>query len=427
MTVTAEPTTRVKIEAPGAPIWSWLPLSEIEDSAMTQIKNIAALPCAVHVAVMPDAHTGYGMPIGTALATKQAVVPYAVGVDIGCGMIAAQLPFSADDLAPHLRGILNQILATVPVGQPTKKDRNAGQHTERQDSQVLRDWVTAEPGPLTTVEFRTGMRERADRQLGTLGGGNHFIELQADDDGGVWLMLHTGSRSLGKAVCDKYHAYALSMNERWYTTLPDKDLAFIPLADEAGWDYMRDMRVAMEFAVESRARIEAACLAAVAAAGLPATPTQRIETHHNFAAEEMFHGQRTIIHRKGAVKMTSTGSLKDQSPRVGDLVTIPGSMQTGSYIGRGVVTDNNAVVLSLNTCSHGAGRRLGRNETKRQNVGVDIRAEMEAEGIILVHPEGSDSLDEAGRAYKDIENVMRYQRDLVEPVVHLRPLGVVKG
>lgn len=418
---------RVKIDAPGAPIWSWLPESEIEDSAMTQIKNIAALPCAVHVAVMPDAHTGYGMPIGTALATKQAVVPYAVGVDIGCGMIAAQMPFTAADLAPHLRGILARILATVPVGQPTKKDRNAGQHTDRQNSDVLREWVVAEPTPLTTAEMRAGVRERADRQLGTLGGGNHFIELQADDEDGAWLMLHTGSRSLGKAICDKYHEYALKMDTQWYTPLPDKDLAFIPLADPAGWDYMRDMRVAMAFATESRARIEAACLAAIVAAGLPATPLQRIETHHNFAAEEMFQGKRVIVHRKGAVKTTVDGTGTPDKRLEGDVVTIPGSMQAGSYIGRGRVEDINTVVLSLATCSHGAGRRLGRNETRRQNVGVDIRAEMEAEGIMLVHPEGSDTLDEAGRAYKDIENVMRYQADLVEPVVHLRPLGVVKG
>ena len=409
-------------------VFSWLPVAEIEEGTMVQINNIAALPCTVHVAVMPDAHKGYGMPIGTALATRNAVVPYAVGVDIGCGMIAAQLPFTAADLAPHLRGILNQILSTVPVGQPTKKDRNAGQHTDRQNSEVLRAWADADPNSLSTTAFRSGMRERADRQLGTLGGGNHFIELQADDDGGAWLMLHTGSRALGKAICDKYHEYALAMNTRWYSELPDKELAFIPLADDAGWDYMRDMRTAMAFATESRARIEAACLAAIAAAGLPNVPIQRIETHHNFAAEEMFHGKKVIVHRKGAVKtmVDGTGGLSPQ-PLSGELVTIPGSMQTGSYIGRGRVDDHNALILSLSTCAHGAGRRLGRNETKRQNVGVDIRAEMESEGVILVHPDGSDALDEAGRAYKDVDNVMRLQSDLVEPVTHLRPLGVVKG
>lgn len=409
-------------------VWSWLPESEIEEGAMEQINNIAALPDTVHVAVMPDAHKGYGMPIGTALATSNAVVPYAVGVDIGCGMIAAQLPFTATDLAPHLRDILARILATVPVGQPTKRDRNAGQHADRQNSEVLRAWAEAEPNMLSTAEFRKGMRDRADRQLGTLGGGNHFIELQADVEGGAWLMLHTGSRALGKAICDKYHEYALAMNTRWHSRLPDKELAFIPLAEDAGWDYMRDMRAAMAFATESRGRIEAACLAAIAIVGLPTTPIQRIETHHNFAAEEMFHGKKAIVHRKGAVKTTVDGTGgASPKPLEGALVTIPGSMQTGSYIARGRVDNHNALILSLATCAHGAGRRLGRNETKRQNVGVDIRAEMEVEGVILVHPEGSDSLDEAGRAYKDIENVMRLQADLVEPLVTLRPLGVVKG
>lgn len=420
--------TATKIEMPGAPAWSWLPEREIEGGAMMQIRNIAALPCATAVAVMPDAHQGYGMPIGCVLATANAVVPYAVGVDIGCGMVAARLPFSAADLAPHLRAVLDGIMARVPVGNPIGRDRNAGSFTERQNSESLRLWVVAEASPITPTHDREALRERADRQLGTLGGGNHFIELQADENGQAWLMLHTGSRSLGKAICDKYHAHAAKMTARWWTPLPDKDLAFISLDDDAGWDYMRDMRAAMDFATESRARIEAACLVAIVEVGLPATPEQRIETHHNFAAKEKHLGKWAIVHRKGAVatfvQSERPGSGGDP---VGEIVTIPGSMQTGSYIARGRVEDPGVLLRSIRTCSHGAGRRLGRNETKRQNVGVDIRAEMEREGIMLVTPSGSDALDEAGRAYKDIENVMSYQAELVEPIVKLKPLGVVKG
>lgn len=417
-----------RIEGTPVEVWSWLPVEEIEDGAMEQIRNVAALPCATAVAVMPDVHKGYGMPIGCVLATANAVVPYAVGVDIGCGMIAARLPFSADDLRPHLRPVLNGIMARVPVGNPIKRDRNAGSFTARQESTALRQWVAAESSPITPTKDREAIRERADRQLGTLGGGNHFIELQADEGERAWLMLHTGSRSLGKAICDKYHAYASKMNVRWWTPLPDKDLAFLPLDDEMGWDYMRDMRAAMDFATESRGRIVAACLLAIADAGLSAVPEQMIETHHNFAARERHKGKWAIIHRKGAVRTTvpDTGG-SNATPFTGALVTIPGSMQTGSYIARGKIDDMGTIVRSISTCSHGAGRRLGRNETRRQNVGVDIGAEMEGEGIVLACPPGSDTLDEAGRAYKDIENVMRCQVDLVEPVVKLRPLGVVKG
>lgn len=393
-------------------VWTWLPEVDIEDGARVQIDNLAALPCSTHVSVMPDAHKGYGMPIGTVLATRNAVVPYAVGVDIGCGMIAVEtsLPVSQ---APReiVRAALQGIYARVPVGQPTKKDRNSGSHTARQDSEVLREWMERR-GTRDTVALT--LRERADRQLGTLGGGNHFIEIQSDGSH-VWLMLHTGSRAFGKAICDLYHEEALLWCGRYHTKLPDKELAFLALDTEAGHAYMDDMTTAMKFAEESRAKIEAAALEAMLEAFGVFIVLRRIETHHNFAAQEKHLGKDVIVHRKGAVlTVDRNGQPLD--------VTIPGSMETGSYIGRG-----KANRLALNTCSHGAGRRLGRNEVRRQNVGVDIAAEMGAKGIELVCPPDSDALDEAGRAYKDIENVMTLQADLVEPLVRLTPLGVVKG
>ena len=406
-------------------VFAWIPPRELEPQTLEQIMNIGALPNAVAVAVMPDAHKGYGMPIGTALATEGAVVPYAVGVDIGCGMVAVELGLTVEELSPRLPEILQGIFKRVPVGQPTKKDRNAGSFTERQDSETLREWFdTSDPvqgrGRHTILAYDEAkqVRERADRQLGTLGGGNHFIELQADEAGSTWLMLHTGSRGFGYAIGQAYYKRALAWCERYHTPLPDKELAFLSLDTDDGQAYMRDMHFAMKFAEESRSKIEFACYDAMTdlVPGLGPIGTRRIETHHNFAAFEKHFGRKVVIHRKGAVKTI------DDDNGGGRLVTIPGSMQTGSYIGMGKLS-----TLAMNTCSHGAGRTLGRKAMQRANIGADIRAEMTAQGIVLVCPETSDVLDEAGRAYKDIENVMKYQADLVEPVVKLRPLGVVKG
>ena len=403
----------IRLSMGRAPTWSWLPESEIEPDCMTQIRNISDLPCAVHVAVMPDAHTGFGMPIGTVLATSDAVVPYAVGVDIGCGMIAVKTSLPATLDRDAVREALLGIFARVPVGQPTKRERNAGSFQARQDSGALREWfASAEERGWKADEVKQ-LRERADRQTGTLGGGNHFIELQTDG-ANVWLMLHTGSRAFGHAVCTRYHRLALAACERWHTPLPDRDLAFLPLETTEGHDYMADMAFALRFAEESRTRIEAASLEALRAAAGPFEILSRVDTHHNFAAAERHMGRQVIVHRKGAVlTVDRTGRLD---------VTIPGSMETGSYIGKGL-----ANALSLNTCAHGAGRRLGRKAVRRANEGVRIAVEMEARGLILVTPQDTDPLDEAGRAYKDIESVMARQADLVEPVVKLAPLGTVKG
>ena len=397
---------RLDFEGRTAEVWSWLPAGEIEPETLAQIRNVGSLPCAVAVAVMPDSHKGYGMPIGTALATKDAVVPYAVGVDIGCGMIALQtdLPTPSQQ---QVKDILDRIYASVPVGQPTKKDRSAGSHRERQHSTVLRRWME-ERG---TFPGAKDIRERADHQLGTLGGGNHFLEAQSGADGDLWFMLHSGSRSFGKKICDAHHERALTWCAESGVELPDRELAFLPTDSQEGRDYLVDMGYAMRYAEESRARMEIACRDAIGDVLGPFEVTSRIETHHNFAAFETHAGAEVVVHRKGAV---STAGGVD--------VTIPGSMQTGSYIGRGIPN-----AQALDTCAHGAGRRLGRNAVRRAHVGVDIRAEMEAEGIVLICPPHSDALDEAGRAYKDIESVMRYQSDLVEPLVQLRPLGVVKG
>ena len=396
-----------------AETWSWLPVDEIEPDTLQQVRDIGSLDVAVRVAVMPDAHKGYGMPIGCMLATDGAVVPYAVGVDIGCGMIAARTTVDVTRITPErVREALAGIYKRVPVGQPTRRDQKQGSFETRQDSVALRDWWN--DGGQDDLVLRA-TRERADRQVGTLGGGNHFVELQADSEGALWLMLHTGSRSFGKAVCDRWHAEALARCTSDGIRLPNRELAYLDVASTSGVSYLRDMRYAMRYAEESRARIYERTLEALGETFGAIDATEMLETHHNFAALESRDGRDLLVHRKGAVRTT------DASGEAA-LVTIPGSMQTGSYIGRGKPS-----ALALDTCSHGAGRKLGRNAVRRANVGVDIQAEMLAQGICLVCPEGADTLDESGRAYKNIEDVMTRQRDLVDPVVKLRPLGVVKG
>lgn len=424
----------IELPPPGrsmAKVWSWLPQSEIESGALDQIVNLANLPSAKHVAVMPDAHKGYGMPIGTVLATIGTVVPYAVGVDIGCGMVAVKTSLNVTQAPRELvRKALEGIFARVPVGQPGRgRDRDAGSFKDRQDSVVLREWIESVGSILDGTK---DLRERSDRQLGTLGGGNHFIELQSDGTN-VWLMLHTGSRSFGKAICDRWYKYALGLNEKYYTPLPDKELAFLPLEGiHGGYAYLNEMRYAMRFAEESRKRIENRSIEAMVEAFGDFVIEQRIETHHNFAAVEKHMGKDLVVHRKGAVKTVEVeASAKPLVAGMRAEVTIPGSMQTGSYIGLGKPN-----VLALNTCSHGAGRRLGRKQAQRERAAEEaafgvpyasMRDQMALQGIELVTPEGSDVVDEGGFAYKDIENVMRYQADLVEPVVRLTPLGVVKG
>jgi tRNA-splicing ligase RtcB len=413
VSVVAGSPVRLEWSGRKAETWSWLPAEEIEPETLQQVRDIGSLDVAVRVAVMPDAHKGYGMPIGCMLATEAAVVPYAVGVDIGCGMIAAKTTLAtADATADRVRHALEGIYRRVPVGQPSRRDPKQGSFETRQNSIALREWWA--DGGQDDAVLRSA-RERADRQVGTLGGGNHFVELQSDTKGVLWVMLHTGSRSFGKAVCDRWHREALDHCGKSGIDLPSRELAYLDIRTHAGTSYLRDMRYAMRFAEESRARIYESCVEALAETFGGFDVAETVETHHNFAAIETRDGRDLVVHRKGAVRTTDPHGERA-------VVTIPGSMQTGSYIGLGRQSP-----IALDTCSHGAGRKLGRNAVRKANLGVDIRAEMSGQGICLVCPEDADSLDESGRAYKDIEDVMARQRDLVDAVVKLRPLGVVKG
>lgn len=373
------------------PIKIWSHAIDPNDGVMTQARNLANHPIARKwVCLMPDFHLGYGMPIGGVVATKGGVIPNAVGVDIGCGMIAARTDLDAAALSiDALQALREAIHTRVPVGMK--------HHAESQGESALPDKID---DPIIEREWQA-----AQFQVGTLGGGNHFIEIQRDDEGRVWIMLHSGSRNVGKRVCDHYHGIAKSYMERFYSAIPDIDLSFLPDSVPEYGAYMAAMRWCMTFAEASRARMFDQTVEAFASLGHRLAFDLAVDTHHNFAAMENHAGENLLIHRKGAVKAEG-------------LVTIPGSMGTASYIGRGLASKE-----SFNTCSHGAGRVLGRKEANRTISAARARESM----AHVVFGVRDGDFDEMPDCYKDIEQVMTNQVDLVEPVHRLLPLAVVKG
>lgn len=397
------------------PIMSWAP--DLDGQTLQQTLNLAQLPFAFRqVALLPDAHLGYGMPIGGVFASELHVIPNAVGVDIGCGMHARRTNIEVGRLAAShpgqgtvLRHVLNTVQRTVPSGNGPM-----GSHAQRQ---VWAD-ALADPqvGALLDAAPADLAKAWADSafQLGTLGGGNHFIEVQADAAGFVWLMLHSGSRALGKRVCDHFNLRAREFNGEWERKA---QLLSLPTESEAGVAYLAWMRLCMAYALENRRRMLDAAVEALFGAVRGVAPdeayliTEAVDTHHNYADLESHFGSEVWVHRKGAVRA-----------RDGEMVIIPGSMETGSYIARG---KGNAE--SFETCSHGAGRRLSRTAAKKERSAEDVTRSLAARGIEIAKRGMSDVAEEAGHAYKDIDAVMRNSADLVEPVYRLRPLGVIKG
>lgn len=373
------------------PIKLWL--EDIEDGALAQAKNLAALPF-VHkwVAIMPDSHQGYGMPIGGVLATEGVIIPNAVGVDIGCGMGAVQTSLSGID-TDTLKMIMGRVREAIPVGFNHHKEAQAWDGFDR-----------APDLPIIQQELSS-----ARKQLGTLGGGNHFIEFQADEGGAFWVMLHSGSRNFGLKAANVYHKQAQALCELWHVQLPDKDLAFLPIEEKAGHDYYAAMSFCLEFAQASRDHMMSAILRIVddVAGG---QEVRRVNIHHNYAAMENHYGKNVWVHRKGATRV-----------RTGEAGIIPGSMGTASYIVEGLGNPE-----SFHSCSHGAGRKLGRKQAERTLDLAEEQAKMDALGI--VHGlRGKGGLDEAPGAYKDIDTVMANQTDLVKITTRLRPLGSIKG
>lgn len=375
-------------------VWMGSRMKDYDSPVFDQFRNLANHPLACKwVCAMPDAHLGYGMPIGGVLATQGGVVPNAVGVDIGCGMIAVQTNVLADALSREvLRAMQLAIYDRVPVGF---------KHHEERQNLPDRDLFKTE-GLLPVVSQHY---ERAKYQLGTLGGGNHFIELQrCEEDGRLWIMLHSGSRNIGKQVCDYYHKIAKKYMVAFHVDV-EADLAFLPTSVPEYDLYLAEMHWCMKFAEANRRAMLEATYAALLSCDLAFEVDITVDTHHNFVAMEYHGGENLMIHRKGAVKATG-------------FVTIPGSMGTASYIGEGLSSTE-----SFNTCAHGAGRRMGRKEANRT-----ITHERAVESMAhVVYGVREGDYDETPDAYKNIDDVMTAQADLVKPLYRLIPLTVVKG
>lgn len=390
------------------PIKMWL--NDIEEGALQQAKNLANLPFAFkHIAIMPDSHQGYGMPIGGIIATKDVIIPNAVGVDIGCGMCAVKTPLTDID-AETLKKIMKEIRKQIPVGMNRHKevqDRNLMPNLSIEKT-VNMDKYT----PILNNEW-----DNALKSLGTLGGGNHFIEIQKGSDEHIWIMIHSGSRNLGKQVADHYNKLARELNKKWFSSVDDKlELAFLPINSEDGQAYIREMTYCVEFALANR-KLMMSKITEIFSNECKDwqwfegyEKDNFINIAHNYARMENHFGKNVMVHRKGA-------TLADKNT----IGIIPGSQGTKSYIVKGLGNPE-----SFNSCSHGAGRKMGRKDAERR---LDLEEEIEkldSQGI-LHEVRGIKNLDEAPGAYKDISEVMENQKDLVEVLVELTPLAVIKG
>ncbi len=379
------------------PIKLWL--DDIEPGALAQARNLANLPFTFkHVALMPDAHEGYGMPIGGVLATNGVIVPNAVGVDIGCGMLALKTNLPAIT-TETIKLIMSGIRELVPLG--------FDHHASRQDETLM---------PSTDNIIENGVVERqylaALKQIGTLGGGNHFIEIQKGSDGHIWIMIHSGSRNIGLKVADHYNKVAKRLNEMWFTSVDaSKDLAYLPIETQEAKNYMKEMQYCVDFAFANRRLMMDTILSVFGKIlGSEFAALDQINIAHNYARWENHFGKNVLVHRKGAT-----------SAREGETGIIPGSQGTKSYIVKGLGNP-----LSFTSCSHGAGRKMGRKQAMRD---LDLEAEiarLDEQGIVHAIRTKRD-LDEAPGAYKSIDVVMENQKDLVEILVELTPLAVIKG
>ena len=380
------------------PIKSWV--SDLEEGALEQTRNLANLPFLFkHVALMADAHQGYGMPIGGILATQKTVVPNAVGVDIGCGMCIAKSTLKAKDLSKTvLKKIMSKIREQVPVGFNHHETEQEGVPEIPENVRKISDSIVV------------NQHNPAKKQLGTLGGGNHFIEIQKGDDGFVYIMVHSGSRNLGKRVCDHYNKIAKGLNEKYYSQVESSsDLAFLPLDTQQAKNYMAEMEYCLEFALRNRLLMMDR-IKKIFNEETNCEFTEFHNIHHNYAAFENHFKSNVIIHRKGATRA-----------REGEIGIIPGSQGTFSFVVRGLGNKD-----SFHSCSHGAGRKMGRNVARRTLNIEEETKKLNDKGVIHAIRNLQD-LDEAPGAYKDIEQVMDNQKDLVEIVTKLEPLAVIKG
>ncbi|MEU9554892.1 RtcB family protein [Streptomyces fumanus] len=394
------------VEVPGAkvPIRMWADPASVEAGAMQQLRNVTTLPWVEGLAVMPDVHYGKGATVGSVIAMRGAVCPAAVGVDIGCGMSAVRTSLTANDLPGDLSRLRSKIEQVIPVGR--------GMHDDPVDPGRLHGLATAGwkdfwgrfEGVAEAVRFR---RDRAEKQMGTLGSGNHFVEFCIDSSDSVWLMLHSGSRNIGKELAEHHIGIAQKLPHN--QGLIDRDLAVFVADTPQMAAYRNDLFWAQEYAKYNRTIMMALFKDVVRKEFKKARPTfePEISCHHNYVAEERYEGMDLLVTRKGAIRAGA-----------GEYGIIPGSMGTGSYIVRGLGNDK-----SFNSASHGAGRRMSRNAAKRRFSAQDL--EEQTRGVECRKDPGV--VDEIPAAYKPIEQVIDRQRDLVEVVAKLKQVVCVKG
>ena len=381
------------------PVKIWT--NDVEESAMRQIENLTTLPFLHHhLAIMPDVHAGMGMPIGGVLACDGAVIPNAVGVDIGCGMCAVKTNWKVEDLPPHVirKEIMKGIRARIPLGMD--------HHKEAQDAKYL-----PQGHNIDKMEIVKRRQISILHEVGTLGGGNHFIELQKDEEGNLWIMIHSGSRNLGKQVGDYYNKIAASLNEKWHSVVsPEIRLPFLPHGTREFGAYWNEMKYCIDFALCNR-RLMMERIQEVIADSLKGIEFEpMINIAHNYAAFEHHFGKDVIVHRKGATLA-----------REGVIGIIPGSQGTASYIVEGLGNPD-----SFCSCSHGAGRVLSRKAAiKTLDMDAEVR-NLEAKGIIHAI-RCQDDMQEASGAYKDIDTVIANESDLVKVKTKLLPIAVIKG
>ena len=394
-------------ELPGGgavPIRLWADPATVEGQALQQLYNVSTIPQVKGVAVMPDVHTGIGATVGSVIAMRGAVCPAAVGVDIGCGMTAVRTSLTAADLPDDLGALRDRIENAIPVGRaghssPVDPGKFHGFGAVRW-MEFWRDFYALTPA----VHAR---RERAASQMGTLGSGNHFIELCLDTEDRVWLMLHSGSRNIGKELAEYHIGIARGLNHN--KGLVDRDLAvFLDRTPEMS-AYRADLFWAQEYARYNRAVMMVLFQHVVARAFKAAKPTfdQTISCHHNYVAEETYDGEELLVTRKGAIRAGA-----------GEYGIIPGSMGTRSYIVKGLGNE-----AAFNSASHGAGRLMSRSKARKSFTQQDL--EQQTAGVECRKDAGV--IDEIPGAYKPIEQVMAAQTDLVEIAAELRQLICVKG
>lgn len=411
----ADTSYEVMSDHAGVPIKSWTKGVAFEEAARQQLRNIASLPF-IHkwVSVMPDVHLGKGATIGSVVPTVGAVIPAAVGVDIGCGMMAVKTSLRSDQLPDNLAGIRSAIEAAVPHGRSSGRSRQAPKRDKGAWGDLPQDvvaaWQTLQPGFERLCDQHALLKNTNNvHHLGTLGTGNHFIEVCLDEHQDVWFMLHSGSRGVGNRIGTHFIEVAKKDMARWLIQLPDRDLAYLPEGSEHFTQYVEAVQWAQEFARINREVMMARVIAAVRGE-IPVAfeaQVQAVNCHHNYVSREHHYGENVLVTRKGAVRA-----------RKGELGIIPGSMGARSFIVRGLGNDE-----SFHSCSHGAGRVMSRTQAKKV-VSLDEHVAATA-GVECRKDAGV--IDETPAAYKPIEQVMAAQSDLVEIMHTLRQVVCVKG